>query len=81
MVESDSVIFPKKVEAGQHSNYELSILEKTSGTFLPIFLKDEIGRQIKVELDDDNFTITKISVYKVALESSKKTPTISTKLE
>jgi hypothetical protein len=65
MVESDSVIFPKKVEAGQHSNYELSILEKTSGTFLPIFLKDEIGRQIKVELDDDNFTITKILNYNI----------------
>jgi hypothetical protein len=65
MVESDSVIFPKKVESGQHSNYELSILEKTSGTFLPIFLKDEIGRQIKVELDDDNFTITKILNYNI----------------
>jgi hypothetical protein len=44
MIESDSVLFPKKIEGGQHSNYELSILEKTSGTFLPIFLKDEIGR-------------------------------------
>jgi len=65
MVESDLVIFPKKVESGQHSNYELSILEKTSGTFLPIFLKDEIGRQIKVELDDDNFTITKILNYNI----------------
>ncbi len=65
MIESDEVLFPKKVEGGQHSNFELAILEKTSGTFLPIFLKDEIGRQIKVELDDDNFMITKILNYNI----------------
>jgi hypothetical protein len=62
--QSDSVIFEKKYENGKECDYELAILEKTSGTFLPIFLKDTLGRQIKVNLEDDDYTITKIINYK-----------------
>ena len=36
-----------------------------SGTLLPVFLKDEIGRTIKVNLEDNDYTITKISKYKI----------------
>lgn len=62
---SDEVIFPKKFENGHPCTFELAIIEKTSGTFLPIFLKDDIGRQVKVELEDDDFSITKISNYNI----------------
>ena len=65
ITKSDKVIFPKSFENGYPCTFELSILEKTSGTFLPIFLKDDIGRQVKVELEDDNFSITKISNYNI----------------
>jgi hypothetical protein len=65
MDESDSVIFDKKYENGVECSYELALLEKTSGTFLPIFLKDEYGRKVKVNLDDDDFTILKIMKFKI----------------
>lgn len=63
--ESDKVLFEKKFDNGNPSEYEIALLEKTSGTLLPIFIKDEIGRQIKVELDDSDYTITKIVNYKI----------------
>lgn len=63
--ESDTVIFDRKYENGLECTYELALLEKTSGTFLPIFLKDEFGRKIKVNLDDDDFTILKIMKFKI----------------
>lgn len=60
---SDAVIFNKKYENGQESLYELALLEKTSGTLLPMFMKDTFGRQVKVDLDDDDFSIIRISTY------------------
>lgn len=62
--ESDNVLFDKEYENGSLCSYELALLEKTSGTFLPIFLKDELGRKVKVNLDDDDYTISSISKYK-----------------
>ena len=63
--ESDEVIFDKEFENGVKSNYELAVIEKMSGTLLPVFLKDEIGRTVKVNLEDNDYTITKISKYKI----------------
>ena len=65
LVESNTVIFDKQYENGFSFNYEIAILEKVSGTFLPVFLKDELGRNIKVNLEDDNFSIKKINSYHV----------------
>jgi len=62
--ESDEVIFDKGYENGVKSNYELAVIEKVSGTLLPVFLKDEIGRTVKVKLEDNDYTITNISLYK-----------------
>jgi hypothetical protein len=62
---SDSVIFDKKYENGVECSYELALIEKTSGTFLPIFLKYEFGRKVKVSLDDEDFTILKIMKYRI----------------
>jgi len=62
---SDKVIFEKQFENGDSFNYEIAILEKISGTFLPVFLKDELGRNIKVSLDDSDFHIKKINSYYV----------------
>jgi hypothetical protein len=60
---SNNVIFDKQYENGFLSNYEIAILEKISGTFLPVFLKDDFGRNIKVNLDDEDFSIKKINPY------------------
>jgi hypothetical protein len=63
--ESDGVIFDREYENGVKSNYELAVLEQMSGTLLPVFLKDDIGRMVKVKLEDSDFTITKIFTYKI----------------
>jgi len=60
---SDEVIFDKKYENGFECSYEIAILEKTSGTFLPVFLKDEFGRNVKINLDDEDYVISKINKY------------------
>jgi hypothetical protein len=61
--ESDNVIFDKQYENGFSFNYEIAILEKVSGTLLPVFLKDGLGRNVKVNLDDEDFSIKKINPY------------------
>lgn len=63
--ESDEVIFDREFENGVKSTYEIAVLEQMTGTLLPVFLKDEIGRTIKVKLEDSDYTITKISKYKI----------------
>jgi hypothetical protein len=66
--ESNDVIFPVKYENGSSSTYELSILEKRKANNEKLFIKDEFGRQIKVNLDDDDFTINKIVSYNIEEE-------------
>lgn len=63
--QSNDVIFEKKYSNGDECNYELAILEKSPNTFIPVYLKDELGRQIKVNLEDGDYIITKIITYKI----------------
>jgi hypothetical protein len=66
--ESNEVVFPVKYENGSHSFYELAILEKKKSNEEKLFIKDELGRQIKVDLDDEEFTISKIISYEIEEE-------------
>jgi hypothetical protein len=63
--ESNEVIFSKKYENGFEGDFEIAILEKISGKVLNVFLKDEFGRNIKVNLDDENYSILKINKYQI----------------
>jgi hypothetical protein len=65
---SDDVIFDKKHENGFECEYKIALLEKNSTNNSPLFLKDEYGRQNKIELDDDDYTIIKISDYRIEEE-------------
>lgn len=65
---SEEVIFPKSWENGSKCFFEIGLIENTSGSMIPIFLKDELGRQIKVETNDENRTILKISKYNIEEE-------------
>ena len=66
--ESNDVIFPVEFENGVPSSYELTILEKRKSNDEKLFIKDEFGRQIKVDLDDDDFTINKIVSFNIEEE-------------
>ena len=61
--ESDGVIFNKLTENGNSCEFELGLLKKGKTDNSPIFVKDDLGRNIKVELDNDNYTILKIQKY------------------
>jgi len=42
----------------------LGIVELSKNKLLPIYLTDEMGRSIRVKLDEDNMTLSQISQYK-----------------
>jgi hypothetical protein len=63
--ENKSVIFETKVENAKLCDYELSILEKKNDTFDKMFVRDEMGRQVLVDLDDPDYKIVKVVKYKI----------------
>lgn len=60
---SDDVLFPIGYENGYISSYEIALLERKKGPSEHLFTKDEFGRQVKVELEDSDFKISKVSPY------------------
>jgi len=63
--ENDEIIFNKLIENTKKCEYELSLIEYSSNRLIPIYLTDEMGRNIKVKIEDDNLTIVKIIPYKI----------------
>ena len=61
--ESQSVVFPKIVEGTKECKFELAILEKGLNPEIPQYTTDEYGRNIKVQLLDDEWGIIKINLY------------------
>ncbi len=74
---NEDVIFHKRVENGLDCKFEIGLLEKDSSNFDLYFIKDEMGRQVKVDLDDPNYKILMVNDYKVEeliydIEKNKK---------
>lgn len=65
MVEGNDVIFDCQTENGKSCFFELGLLEKNSTNFDSYFIKDDMGRQVKVELDDDGYRMIEVKNYKV----------------
>lgn len=65
MEKSNSVIFEKKMERSWPCKYELCILEKKSGVQDPFYFRDELGRNQKVLLEDQDYQIIRIEPYKI----------------
>jgi len=65
---SEDVIFDKKTENGKKSYFELALLEKKGTIVEKIFIKDELGRSIKVESDSEDYNIIKVINYKIEEE-------------
>ena len=60
-----SIYFKKDIENAKDCDFELCLLEKKNTTFNPLFVRDDLGRQIKIELDDLEYKIMEISNYKI----------------
>jgi hypothetical protein len=61
---SNNVIFDVKVENFKDCTYELALIGNANGFSKPNYLKDSIGRNIKIKLDAVNLEIIEISEYK-----------------
>jgi len=62
---SDTVIFNKQFDNGYESNYELAFLEPKTDKTSSLYVKDDFGRQIKIEMESGDNTITKINQYNI----------------
>ena len=61
---SDEVIFDKQHENGYHCKFELGLLGPKNKNDV-MYVKDEFGRQNKVEVEDDDYSMIKINSYNV----------------
>ena len=64
-INDNGIYFDKKVENGKNCNFELALVETDPDEFENYFIKDDLGRQVKVETDDSKYKIMKISNYKI----------------
>ena len=62
---SDEVIYDKVMENGVVSEYELSLVERSSSSPSSLYMKDDYGRQVKVSLDDSELTMINITRYRI----------------
>jgi len=61
---SDEVIFDKQHENGYHCKFELGFLGPKNNKET-IYVKDEFGRQSKIEVEDDDYSMLKINPYNI----------------
>ena len=62
---SDQVKFNVEVENSLDVVYEIGLLSKTIDTQFQLFSQDDIGRNVRVNLDDSDLQIIKIHRYRV----------------
>lgn len=62
--EHESIVFDKQFENGQLVTYELMVIEHSSNKLIPIYLTDDLGRNIQVKLDNPDLSVVKISSIK-----------------
>jgi hypothetical protein len=63
--ESDEVIYDIVMDNGVVSEYELSLVERSSSSPSSLYMKDDYGRQVKVSLDDSELTMINITRYRI----------------
>jgi len=62
---SNNVFFEKKTINDTDANFELALIEKSNENLFTQFSKDELGRNIKIELNEPGYVITNIAYYKI----------------
>jgi hypothetical protein len=61
---SNEVIFDILYENGLECSFELGMVELSSNQLVPIYMTDDMGRNIRVKLEDDNMTLFQIKQYR-----------------
>lgn len=62
-IEENDLVFNKKIENGKGCFFELGLMEKDSTNFDSYFIKDSLGRQVKVDLDNPEYKLLYVSNY------------------
>lgn len=62
---SDLIIFNKEIENGITSNFEIGLIDNNPSEFDNYFVKDNLGRQVKVQTEESGVKIIEISKYNV----------------
>lgn len=63
--ENDKIVFEKIVENSEETNYELGLITNQKKIQESLFLTDNLGRNITVNLENPDYVFTKISRFKV----------------
>jgi hypothetical protein len=61
---SDEVIFDRQYENGHHCKFELGLLGPKNKNDI-MYVKDEFGRQNKIEVEDEVYSMIKINPYNI----------------
>lgn len=65
LIESNSEVdFEIQTQNGKPCVYEVALLERKSSKLFPVYTKDEFGRNVKLDFENEDYNITKISPYK-----------------
>ena len=62
--DSNNVVFDKKTENGSKCSYEICLMTKNKSGVGKLYIKDELGRTIKVDTDSDDYDILKVVNFK-----------------
>jgi hypothetical protein len=65
LIDENDVIFDCQTENGSSCFFELGLLERDSSNFDSYFIKDDLGRQVRVEMDSDDYKMIEVRKYKV----------------
>jgi hypothetical protein len=65
LADNDNVIFKKNISSGSEIDFEIGLVELSSKQLVPVYITDEMGRNVKVSLENDGMTLIKISKYNV----------------
>jgi hypothetical protein len=61
---NEEVIFEKRFINGEPVVFEIGLVERSSSQLLPVYITDEIGRNIRVRMEDSSLTLANISIFK-----------------
>ena len=61
---TEDVVFEKLIVNGVETKFEIGLVEKSSIQLVPVYMTDEMGRNVKVKLQNDGMTLIEISNFK-----------------
>jgi hypothetical protein len=65
LINENKITFDKQIENGSSCFFEIGLLEKNSENFEKYYIKDDLGRNVLVDLDSNDYKILTISKYKL----------------